>query len=54
MRPNQRDTANLKLLLDDEMMPEREAEFLDDLNNWRGEWTPRQAEWFDRIVLRPL
>ena len=50
MRPTKEDRAALALLLDDELLSERTAELCESLNEWVGEWTPRQGEAFDRIV----
>lgn len=50
MRPTKEDHAVMRLLLEDESLPERTAEFLDDLNNSPRRWTPKQAQWFDDIV----
>lgn len=54
MRPNEKDTAALADLLDDETVPERDAEFLDSLTTWQGDWTPKQAGRFDGICARQV
>lgn len=39
----------MRLLLQREDMSDWEAEFLETLRNWHGDWTPKQAERFDAV-----
>lgn len=48
-RPIQEDRAALRILLDREDLSDFDAEFIDDLRNWIGNWTPKQAAYFDVI-----
>jgi hypothetical protein len=50
-RPTPEDRDALRLLLQREDMSDWNAEFLESLRNWRGEWTMKQREIFDRICL---
>ena len=54
MRPTQEDKEALQILLDEERLPERSVEFLESLHNQRMEWSPRQCDWFDDLILRWL
>ena len=48
-RPTKQDLDALAILLDNESLADKEAEFLEDLKNWEGPWTVRQLQWFDDI-----
>lgn len=49
MRPDQEDRAALRILLSREDLSDRNAEFVESLRNWTGNWTPRQGNYFDAI-----
>ena len=34
---------------DDDVLSDREQDFLDSLNKWTGDYTERQVEWLERI-----
>lgn len=48
-RPTKEDRDTLRLLLQREDLSDWEAEFVDNLRNWQGNWTPKQADKFDDI-----
>ena len=49
MRPTKEDREALRILLGREDLSDFDAEFIDALRNWIGNWTPRQAAYFDTI-----
>ena len=48
-RPDKEGRDALRILLAREDLSDNEAEFVDALRNWDGEWTPKQASYFDFI-----
>lgn len=53
MRPTEEDAEALALLLANDRIPERDAVFLEGLDD-RDEWTAKQCQWFDDLCLRYL
>ncbi len=51
MRPTPEDREALRLLLQREDLSDYNAEFVESLRNWRGSWTEKQAQHFDRLCL---
>lgn len=51
MRPTPQDRDALNLLLKREDMSDFNAEFLESLRNWRGNWTEKQARYFSQLCL---
>lgn len=49
MRPTTEDRDALRLLLAREDLSDWNAEFVESLRNWTGEWRPKQAATFDEI-----
>lgn len=49
MRPDTEDRAALRILLGREDLSDYDAQFVDDLRNRFGEWTPKQGAYFDTI-----
>ena len=49
MRPDKEDRAALRILLGREDLSDYDAEFVESLRNWAGEWTVRQGTYFDTI-----
>lgn len=49
MRPTKEDRDALRLLLAREDLSDWDAELVESLRNWRGEWRPKQAVQFDRL-----
>ena len=47
MRPDKEDREALRILLAREDLSDFDAEFIDDLRNWIGNWTPKQGAYFD-------
>ena len=48
-RPIKEDLEALRILLTREDLSDHAAEFIDSLRNWNGQWTPKQAAYFDHI-----
>lgn len=48
VRPTKEDREALRLLLQREDLSDWEGEFVENLRNWNGEWTPKQSQSFDR------
>lgn len=49
MRPTKEDRDALRLLLAREDLSDWNAEFVESLRNWRGNWTEKQAIRFDEL-----
>ena len=49
MRPTKEDLEALRILLGREDLSDSAAEFVDSLRNWSGNWTLKQASYFDSI-----
>ena len=48
-RPTREDREALRVLRQREDLSDWDAEFVDNLRNWQGNWTPKQADKFDDI-----
>ena len=48
-RPTKEDREALGILLKREDLSDYDGEFVDALRNWQGNWTERQASYFDRV-----
>lgn len=48
-RPTREDRDALRLLLSREDLSDYDGEFVEALRNWQGNWTERQASYFDRV-----
>lgn len=48
-RPTKEDRDALRLLLAEEVLSDRAAEFVESLRNWEGHWTPKQQIFFDNL-----
>ena len=48
-RPSKEDREALRILLAREDLSDYDAEFMDSLRNWDGDWTLKQASYFDFI-----
>lgn len=53
-RPKGDDHKALDLLCANEDLDTFDAEFLESLLEWRGEWTEKQAAYFDQLCDRLL
>lgn len=51
LRPTPEDRDALRLLLKREDMSDWNANFLESLVQWRGQWTDRQCQHFDMLCL---
>lgn len=49
VRPTKEDRDALCLLLAREDLSDHAAEFVDSLRNWDGNWTSKQAGYFDHL-----
>lgn len=49
MRPSTEDREALRLLLAREDLSDWNAEFVESLRNWRGNWSEKQCHQFDRL-----
>ena len=49
MRPDKEDREALRILLGREDLSDFDAEFIETLRNWQGNWTPKQGAYFDTI-----
>lgn len=49
MRPDREDREALRILLGREDLSDYDAQFVDDLRNRIGEWTPKQGAYFDTV-----
>lgn len=49
MRPDKQDRAALRILLQREDLSDYDAEFVENIRNRLGDWTHRQAAYFDTI-----
>jgi len=50
-RPTPEDRDALRLLLQREDLSDYNAEFVESLKQWRGAWTEKQRQHFDRLCL---
>ena len=48
-RPTREDRDALRILLGREDLSDYDAEFVDSLRNWTGNWTANQAQYFDVV-----
>jgi len=48
-RPDKEDREALRILLGREDLSDYDAEFVDALRNWDGNWTIKQGTYFDVI-----
>lgn len=48
-RPTREDRDALRLLLQREDLSDYDGDFVENLRNWTGNWTPNQAAYFDRV-----
>lgn len=53
-RPTREDRDALRLLLAREDLSDRNAELVESLRNWNGDWTPKQVAWFDDLCVKYL
>lgn len=51
MRPTTEDREALRLLLQREDLSDYNAEFVESLRNWTGQWTYKQSAHFDKLCL---
>jgi len=49
MRPTREDRDALGLLLKREDLSDYDGDFVEALRNWHGNWTERQASYFDCV-----
>ena len=49
MRPDKEDREALRILLQREDLSDWNAEFVESLRNWNGNWTAKQGEVFDKL-----
>ena len=53
-RPTKEDRDALRLLLAREDLSDKNAEFVESLRNWDGDWRPKQIIWFDDLCMKYL
>lgn len=53
-RPTKEDRDALRLLLAREDLSDMNAEFIETLRNWDGDWRQKQIGWFDDLCMKYL
>ena len=48
-RPDKEDREALRILLTREDLSDFDTEFVENLRNWQGGWTPKQGAYFDEV-----
>lgn len=49
MRPDKEDREALRILLGREDLSDYDAEFVESLRNWQGNWSAKQGSYFDQL-----